>query len=118
MTAFFYGSNVPLYLALQLYYGCNTMTQTSLRRDVCAWCYTWRTSNYNIHLGEYCRMKERKYEWKENTNGPLMWQNELVNPKPNVEVQFGCGTMLCTDDDEVFQHVRHVKLLYSKGCVS
>ena len=87
------------------------MTPTSLLRGVCAWYYTCQTSNYNIHLGEYYSMKERKYLY---INGPLMWQNEPV--KPHVKMQFGFRTMLRTDD-EVLQHVRHVKVWCGKGCV-
>ena len=44
-----------------------------------------------------------------------MWQNEPVNPKPNVKMQFGFGTMLRTNDD-VLQHVRHAKVWCGKGC--
>ena len=94
VSAFFYGNNVPVELAYQIYDASNTMSVKTVQQEVSTWYYRWQTDDYcyGIHLGTYYSTHTRQYQY---INGPRLWQPEPVQPRPPGQILFGFGTMLC-----------------------
>jgi hypothetical protein len=61
LTAFFYGNDIPVYIASQLYNACNDKYNIQVTEYVCDLYSHWQRCRYKIHMSEYCNVRLRKF---------------------------------------------------------
>jgi hypothetical protein len=60
LTAFFYGNNIPVFIASQLYKACNDKYNLQVNEYICALYSHWQRCRYKIHMSEYYNVRLHK----------------------------------------------------------
>jgi hypothetical protein len=90
-TAFFYGNDIPVSIASQLYKACNDKYNLQVNEYICDLHSHWQRCRYKIHMSEYY-VRLHKFIW---INGTAL--NQLEEAKPEVTVMdFGINCTGCS----------------------
>jgi len=63
LTAFFYGNDIPVSIASQLYNACNDKYNLQVTEYICNLYSHWQRCRYKIHMSEYYNVRLHKFIW-------------------------------------------------------
>jgi hypothetical protein len=92
LAAFFYGNDIPVSVASQLYNACNDKYNLQVNEYICGLYSHWQRCRYKIHMSEYYNVRLHKFIW---INGTALNQLEEVKPEVTV-MDFGIGCTVCS----------------------
>ena len=67
LTAFFYGNDIPVSIASQLYNACNDKYNLQVTENICDLYSHWQRCRYKIHMSEYYNVRLHKFIWINGT---------------------------------------------------
>jgi len=92
LTAFFYGNDIPVSIASQLYNACNDKYNLQLTEYICDLYSQWQGCRYKIHMSECYNVRLHKFIW---INGTALNQLEEVKTEVTV-IDFGMDCTGCS----------------------
>jgi hypothetical protein len=63
VAGFLYGNDVPINLAVEYFYWCNSAKAVYLDEKMHEWSYIWDRNPYNFHKAWYYSMRLKAMEW-------------------------------------------------------
>jgi len=92
LTAFFYGNDISVSIASQLYNACNDKYEPQVTEYMYDLYFRWQRCMCKIHMSEYYNVMLYKFIW---INGKVL--NQLEEFKPEVTVmEFGMDCTGCS----------------------
>jgi hypothetical protein len=81
LTAFFFGNDIPLNIAISLYRLCNDTYSHDTEIRMTQFYHMWQSSYYKAHMASYYNMLHQNFFW---IKGRALHQLEIVQPEVTI----------------------------------